>query len=303
MFKILLCHRRRGWFGAGSFHRWWQDSYQKLVLELQPDLAYVRYAQLHQVPRANLLYQGIRFTRGRLVTGLLARSRGIDLPRPSEDRATQDAERWDVVDELWYPSRAAAIAALASDRGRAAAHRLLAARAPRVRRTAIVLADELVTSEPAAAGAVVRTMFCLRRVGRLTRDQMQGHWTTDHRDLVRRLAGDLKYIGYDQLITRSDPDLDAVLDALGGSDGAPYDGVAGLSFPGQWDLIKGLFSIREQRANLTLVGDEIAFIDGSRSSLVFGERREFYPAVAAARASSGGASEPAIARPAQRDIL
>jgi hypothetical protein len=231
-----------------------------------------------------LLYEGIRATRSRLVTWLLARSRGVTLPRPSHDRATQAAERWDVIDELWYGSRAELVSALTSERGRAAARRLIAARAPWVRRSAVITADELVTTEPHEARNVIRTVFCLRRVQQLSRAEMQLHWTTDHRDLVRRLASELKFIGYDQLITRSDPDLDAVVEALGGSDGAPYDGVAGLSFPGQWDLVKGLFDVREQRANLTLVGDEITFIDGSRSSLVFGERDEIYPAVAAGEA-------------------
>jgi hypothetical protein len=289
MFKILLCHRRRGWFGARRFHRHWRDGYRQLVLELQPDLGYCRYAQLHQVCRANPLYQGIRATRSRLVTWLLARSRGIALPRASHDRATQSAERWDVVDELWYPSRSALVAALSSERGRAAARRLVAARAPWVRRSAIVTGDELVTAEPDVDRDLVRTVFCLRRVERLSRAQMQSHWTTDHRELVRRLGGELKFIGYDQLITDSDPDLDAVAETLGGSDGASYDGVAGLSFPAQWDLVKGLFDLGEQRANLTLVGDEITFIDGSRSTLVFGGRDEIYPAVAVGAALAASA--------------
>ena len=271
MFKLLLCHRRQGWFGAGRFHRHWRQRYRQLVLDLRADLGYSRYTQLHQVGRANLLYQGIRATRSRLVTGLLARSHGVELPPPSHDRAVQDAERWDVVDELWYPSRDELVAALTSERGRAAAGRLIAARAPWVRRTAIVTAEELVTSEPPPAlRSVIRTVFCLRRVERMTRAAMQAHWTTSHRELVRRLGNELKFLGYDQLITGSDPELDAVIEILGGSDGASYDGIAGLSFPSQWALVKGLFSIREQRANLTLVGDEITFIDASRSSLVFG---------------------------------
>jgi hypothetical protein len=275
MFNISFCHRRRGWSGAARFHRHWRQQYAQLVLELEPDLGYCRYAQLHQVCRANPLYQGIRATRSRLVARLLARSRHVELQPASHDRATQDAERWDVVDELWYPSRAELVAALSSARGRAALHRLVAAREPWVRRTAIVTAEELVTvAPPPTTRRVIRTVFCLRGIAPLPHAEMQAHWTTDHRALVHRLQGDLGYIGYDQLIARSDPELDQVIVAAGGSAGVAYDGIAGISFASQGDLARGLFRLRTERANLTLVGDEITFIDGSRSSLVFGARHE-----------------------------
>lgn len=277
MYKILLCHRRRRWSRSRRFHDYWRQHYRDLVLELRADLGYSRYAQLHQVCRANLLYQGIRATRGRLLTWLLSRKLGVELPARSRDGALQSDERWDVADELWYPSRNDLVAALTSPRGREAARRLIEARDGWVRRTAIVAAEELVTAAPAPAPSrVIRTMLCLRRVDRMTREQMQSHWTTSHRELVRRLGADLKYLGYDQLVTRNGPDLAAVVEALGGSDSVEYDGIAGLTFPSQWELFKGLFSLRAQRADLTLVGDEITFIDGSRSSLVFGARDEIY---------------------------
>ncbi len=280
MFKILLCHRRRGWFGARRFHRHWRQDYKELVLELRADLGYSRYAQLHQVCGANPLYQGIRATRGRLFTWLLARKRGVALP----DRPGRTGERWDVADELWYPSRAALVAALTSPRGLQAARRLTEAREGWVRRTAIVVAQERVAAAPSPAPPrAIRTMLCLRRVDGMTREAMHAYWTGEHRELVLRLRGDLGYLGYDQLLARRDPELDAVVGALGGPGGAEYDGIAGLTFPSQWALLKGLFSLRAQRANLTLVGDELGFIDAARSTLVFGDRDEIYPAAADAR--------------------
>jgi hypothetical protein len=297
MYKILLCHRRRGRFLSGGFHRFWRQEYSQLLLDLRADLGYVRYAQLHQVCRANLLYQGIRLTRSGLVTWLLARKRGVALPDRSPDPQVASDERWDVVDELWYPSKAEMVAALTSPRGRAAAQRLTAKRSGWVRRSSIITAEEFVSTTPTPMPRrQTRTVFCLRRVDRLTREQMLSYWATSHRDLVLRLGSDLQYIGYDQLHTRSDPEMQSVIEALGGSDGAEYDGVAGLGFTNQWQLFKGLFSISTQRANLTLVGDEITFIDEPMSSLVFGEQEELYPVAAV----QGSERVEDLAKPEQR---
>lgn len=282
MFKILLCHRRRGWLGSGRLHRHWRGRYRDLVLELRADLGYSRYAQLHQVCRVNPLYQAIRATRGRLFTWLLARRRGIELPA----RSGRTDEPWDVADELWYPSRAELVAALTSPRGCEAARRLIAARDGWVRQTVIVVAQERVAVAPEPAPRrTIRTMLCLRRVEGMTREAMHAYWTGEHRELVLRLQGDLGYLGYDQMLAQSDPELDAVVETLGGAGGAAYDGVAGLTFPSQWALVKGLLSLQAQRANLALVGDELGFTDASRSSLVFGARDEIHPAAAGARTS------------------
>lgn len=273
MYKILLCHRRKKGLGYHKFHTHWRESRSRLVLDLHAELGYSQYAQLHQVRRINLLYQGIRFTRSSVVTALLSAIQGKRVRKSQRDRHTQREERWDVVDELWYPSREALVEALTSEAGVDAARRLVEDNTPWVRRTAVVTAEEFVAAaDPEPHFPRISTMFCLRARPGMTREEMLAYWGETHKQLVLSLQHALRYRGYDQLHVRSAPELSAVVEKLGGSAGEEFDGVAELAHGSQWELVLGFFNPRTQLANLKLVQDEINFIDGQRSALVFGRQ-------------------------------
>lgn len=250
----------------------WREHRARLVRELRTDLGFLKYAQLHQLSRLNPIYLGIRASRSSVVTGVLSFLRGRKDARSKPDRHTQREERWDVTDEFWYPSREALVHAVTSGRGRDAARRLIEDHVSRVRRTAVITAEEFVAAAAPTGGLPrIRVMFCLRSPPSLGREKMLAHWGASHKELVLSLQGALKYRLYDQLHVRSGPELSEVVEVFGGSSGQEFDGVAGLSYRGQADLLLGFLNPRTQLANLKLVKDEITFIDGRRSALVYGE--------------------------------
>jgi hypothetical protein len=274
MYKIMLCHRIKTGLGNAEFHDHWREKRSRLVLELQQPLGYTAYAQTHQLSRLNLLYLAIRATRSRPVAALLATK--SPAPGPAPDPHTRSEERWDVVDEFLFPSKEALLQALTSAAGVDAARRLIEDHAPRVRRTAVVTAEEFVASaDPAPQSPEIRTVFFLRSRRDMTRAEMLGYWGTGHKRLVLSVLGDLKCRAYNQLHVRSAPDLSDVVERFGGSAGEEFDGVAELSFRSQWDLVLGLFNPWTQVANLKLARDETKFVDGQRSELVFGKHYRF----------------------------
>ncbi len=278
MYKVILCHRRRESVAQRKLRTHWRDSRSRLVADLRAELGYSRYAQVHQLSRRNLLYLGIRATRSWLVTTFLSLFRGRKPRRLPRDRHTQREERWDVIDEFWYPSRQALITALTSRGGVDGLRRLIDDHAPLVRRTAVITAEEFVAAEdPGQRSSRIIALFCLRSLPGMTRGMMLHHWGTSHRELVLSLKRALKYRAYHQMHVRSDAGLQDVVDNLGGSAGQEFDGVAALAYRSQWGLILGFVDPRTQIANLKLVRDEITFIDGQRSALVFGRQFLFGP--------------------------
>ncbi len=274
MYKVLLCHRRKKWVSHPKLHQHWLDERRPLVLGLRDALGFTRYAQLHQLPRRNFLYQGIRITRSWMVTSLFAAKQGRPIPRISRDRHTPREEQWDVIDQFWYPSRASLVESLTSRTAIGAANQLVKDHRMLVRRTAVIIAEEFVAAaDPSPNSPRITTMFCLRSPHGMTRREMLDYWGTSHKRLVLSLHGDLGFRVYNQLHVRIAPEFAPVIEILGGSVGDEFDGVAELSYRGQWDLIRGFLNIRTQIANLRLVSDEISFIDAQRSALVFG--REF----------------------------
>ena len=278
MYKILLCHRRKKGLKYGRFHAYWKEQRSRLVLDFQADLGYSRYAQLHQSRRSNLIYLGIRASRSRPVIVLLSVLQGMAAPRKDRDRHTRREERWDVVDELWYPSKEALVDALTSEAGAEAARRLVEDQSTYVRRTAVVTAEEFVAvDDPALPFPRLRNAFFLRSRPGMTREEMLARWGSSHKKLFLSLQRALKYREYEQLHVRSAPELSAVVQNLGGSAGAEFHGVAGLSFSGQASLAFGFLNPWTEVANLRLVRDEMNFIDHQRSVLVYGKLHLFWP--------------------------
>lgn len=274
MYKLLICHRSIPDLSYRQFHTHWLKQRSSLVLKLKSQLGYTQYRQLHQLPRTNILYKGILLTRSPLVTGFLA----AKAPEKTNNRQSQQSERWDVIEQFWYPSQEALVTNLTAQQGKDAVQQLLIDQKPYVEQTTAITTEEFVVDKPASLSFPrINNMFLLRSPGGMTRETMLNYWGTEHKELVQSQQSALRYRAYDQLHVRSSPDLSAVAKILGSNVGEEFDGIAALIYGRQWELFQGFLDLRTQLANLQLVKDETTFIDHQRSVLVFGREYQFSP--------------------------
>jgi uncharacterized protein (TIGR02118 family) len=112
---------------------------------------------------------------------------------------------------------------------------------------------------------MIKLVFCLRRLPRLTRDEFQRYWRETHGPLVRRHAGILGIRRYVQVHTLDDPLQDALRASRGGPE--PYDGVAELWWDSRDALEAAMRDPAGQAAARELLEDERRFIDLARSPL------------------------------------
>jgi len=272
MYELLLCHRRSRHTGIGALRDHWRHRRGPVVTELKGALRYDSYVQVHRSSRLNILYLGILASRSWPLSALFSVLQGRSVP-PLMGRPGRCNELWDVVESFRYASHMALVEAVTSDVGIAALKRLSADALGFVRQCAAVVAEVLpVYDDPSLGWPRTVTVFCLRARPPMTRDSMLERWRTAHRELVLSLRPTLEYRKYDQLHARDAPDL--ATEAVGVPIGT-FDGVAMLAYGSQWDLIKRLLSPATQIGNLRLSKDEVNFIDGRNSTLVFGEAYAF----------------------------
>ena len=116
---------------------------------------------------------------------------------------------------------------------------------------------------------MIKLVFCLRRLPRLSREEFQRYWLESHGPLVRQLAPARGVKRYVQVHTVTS----AFSEALSRHRGAPddFDGVAEL----WWESVDAFAragSTKEGReAGRRLLEDEKRFIDLARSPIWFGE--------------------------------
>ena len=101
---------------------------------------------------------------------------------------------------------------------------------------------------------------------------MLEHWGTSHRELFISLRPTLRYDEYAQLHVRSGPDVSAAARALGDAGGPEFDGIAKVGYASATSIAACFASPAALAANVRLVRDEVTFIDGHRSVLVYGGR-------------------------------
>ena len=278
MYKLLLCHRPVPDLSYRQFHTHWLQQRSSLVLKLKSQLGYTQYRQLHQLPRTNILYNGILLTRSPLVTGLLTSKASKGTSSQTKSRQSQQSERWDVIEQFWYPSQEALVTNLTTQQGEEAAQKLVADQDSSVESTTVITTEEFVVDESSSLSFPrINNMFFLRSPEEMTRETMLHYWGTEHKELVQSKQPALRYRAYDQLHVRSSPDLSAVAKILGSNVGEEFDGIAALIYGRQWELFQGFLDLRTQLANLQLVKDETTFIDHRRSVLVFGREYQFSP--------------------------
>lgn len=268
MFRLLICHRRKSF--AGSSRAYWLGPRARLIRGLQPALQYLRYSQVHQLGRLNPLYLGILASRSWLPTRLIATIQRRPLP-PSLAQGPP-SEKWDIVEEFWFESEEMLEQALSSVTGRAAFERMATELNGKVSRSGLMLANALTIADaPHLPSGSIATLFFLGRTSDLTREQMLHHWETSHAKLVLSLQRSLNFHAYDQLHARRVPKLEGIANVFRARV-VEYDGVADLMYSSQGVVGRGFLNPLTQLANFKLVGDEIHFIDGNHSVLVFGKR-------------------------------
>lgn len=114
---------------------------------------------------------------------------------------------------------------------------------------------------------MVKLVFCVRRLSRLSPEEFQDYWLNTHAPLVRSHAKTLGIRRY--LQTHTDIGNPGLQQAMAASRGAPeeYDGVAEL----WWDSVESFAASagtpEGRAASRELLEDERRFIDHSRSPL------------------------------------
>ncbi len=118
---------------------------------------------------------------------------------------------------------------------------------------------------------MVKLIFCLHRLPRLSREEFQRHWRELHAPLVASHAATLGIRRYVQCHTLEESSFAAMTAARGGLAG--YDGVAELWF----DSLEQCLAARgpaAREAGRALLEDEKRFIDLARSPLFFAQEHE-----------------------------
>jgi hypothetical protein len=271
MYQIILCYRRRRSVSRAAFRTYWRRDRMPLLRGLQGKLAFSDYALLRRASRLNPLYVGIRLSRSWPFAALSAASRGLSIPPPFSMRSGDD-ERWDVVETLTYESPDTIVEALSRPEGREALSRLRNDAESLVRNGAAIVGERHAVRSDASLGRRrTVTMLFLRPRPPKSGGEMLQYWGGSHRALVESLTSALGHRLYDQLHAVRDPATAGALDAFGGRQLDPFDGVARLGYTSQWALIRRLIDPRLHIANFRLVRDEVGFIDLGGSALVFGE--------------------------------
>ena len=118
---------------------------------------------------------------------------------------------------------------------------------------------------------MVKLVYCLRRLSRLSREEFQRYWFDHHAPLVRSHQAALRIRRYVQVHTFDSPVADAL--AAGRGNVEPYDGVAELWWDSTEDLQAALESPAGGRAGAELLEDEKKFIDVANSPLLLAQER------------------------------
>jgi hypothetical protein len=119
-------------------------------------------------------------------------------------------------------------------------------------------AGEYQQNDP-SEGAMIKLIYCLRRLPRLSLEEFQGHWLEHHCQFGQRSPLIRRYVQYHTLA--NDPIREAMAQA-GVSGLEPYDGVS----VAWWDDLEAMHrDMTGSRHVAAALEDELLFIDHSRS--------------------------------------
>lgn len=256
MIRLTFVLRRNPSLSRADFQRYWREVHGPLVAKHSTSLNILRYVQVHTLEDP--------------VNDQLAGARGAMEPP------------YDGVAELWWTNRDALVSTFGNSAGQAAAKELLEDEArfidlpqsplwfayeyPQVNPTP----EDLVARE---YSSLVKLFFCLRYPTRLSEEQAQLYWRTNHGPLIRSVAQGMRMRRYLQ-VHRYDEPLEQQLRASRGTTVAPYTGHAEAWFD-RADLQMIAQTPEGRQAMNLAVEDESHFIDFPRSAMWIAKERVF----------------------------
>lgn len=279
-YRLIMCHRRRPEVGAREMAAHWREERSGLVSGLREALGFSRYAQVHAAPRYHPIYRILLWSRSRLGEVMFFPGR---LPMRLREalgtgatRQPDDTDRWDVVDQLWFPSAQALERAFTTPEGRDAADRLRRDHAGMAERTRVVVGEERVAATDEGPGrAETKILYLLRCLPEMSAEEMQAYWGSDHRSLVLSARDHMGYRGFEQIHTGRPDVLARAAEALGAEAGDDVQGVASLSFAGPSAMVGSLVLPNRVLTNRRVLADELRFLDGPRCCMIFGRELTF----------------------------
>lgn len=114
--------------------------------------------------------------------------------------------------------------------------------------------------------------YCLRRKPGMSYEDFSAYWRGPHAQLVQSLAerlGVARYVQHHAVL----PDLALQMQHMRGT-GAPFDGVAAISFASAEALARGNTDPEAMEAQRLLAEDEAKFIDSAGSVIFFTQAHE-----------------------------
>ncbi len=112
---------------------------------------------------------------------------------------------------------------------------------------------------------MIKLVYCLRRLPKLSREEFQRYWLETHGALVRERAQALRIRRYIQVHTLGGSINDALRESRDALEA--YDGVAELWWESVEDFATATASPEGRKAGEELLEDERRFIDMERSAL------------------------------------
>lgn len=258
----------------------WREQRSGLVSGLRGALGFSRYTQVHAAPRYHPIYRVLLWSRSRLGEVMFFPGRlpmrlreALGAGRTGEP---DDTDRWDVVDQLWFPSAEALEQAFTTPEGRDAADRLRRDHAGMAERTRVLVGEERVaTTDEGPGRADTKILYLLRCLPEMSPEDMQAYWGRDHRSLVLSARDHMGYRGFEQVHTGRPDVLARAAEALGAEAGDDVQGVASLSFAGPSAMVGSLVLPNRVLTARRILADELRFLDGPRCCMIFGREHAF----------------------------
>jgi hypothetical protein len=256
--RITYLLRPKADMALPDFYEYWRCEHGPLVASLAQDIGALRYVQVHT----------LQDEEAQAANAAMAKARGgMEAPYAG-------------VAEVYFENRDTLVAALESERGAAAAARLVEdeARFIDLAASPLWLAYDVPQVNPTPENllatprsGLVKLYFPLRAQAALGEADAQAYWRENHGPIIRRQAAGSGIARYIQVHRLADP-LEAALREARGTVAPGYTGHAELWFD---RLTLGQSTPERREAAARAVADESRFIDFARSCMWLAKEHSF----------------------------